>query len=341
MNPTAQLSRKPGRALVLAGLGALPFLVAACGGGGSTNSATQTTVTSKAATDPNTTTTATTRPAGSSARGSFGPAASGSIASIAGDTLEVRSTENGQTTVNVSSKTNITATVKEALSDVKVGECVVATGTKTAAGAMSATTISISSAAGGSCTRPANRTGFGGRGGFGGNGGFGSNSGTGGGFPHGTFPGGGSRPTGTRPSFKVPANEATAYGQVTSVGTGTISVKGVLFSLAGRAFAAGQTTTSALTTTSVALSTVTLSVSTKTAYTKTQAGTISSLKVGECATAFGATNDIGAVAATRLTVSPSTSSGCSSGSGFGGRFGFGGGGSGNRGGGFPGAGGRA
>jgi hypothetical protein len=84
-------------------------------------------------------------------------------------------------------------------------------------------------------------------------------------------------------------------------------------------------------------------VSSATKYTKTGKATIAAVKVGECATAFGPANDIGAVTATRLTVSPATAAGCSAfGAGGGGFFrgggGFGRGGFGGGGGGFPGGG---
>ncbi len=60
---------------------------------------------------------------------SFTPAASGTIASILGQLLEVQGT-NGQTTVDLTAKTAITATVPLALRDIKVGTCISATGTK-------------------------------------------------------------------------------------------------------------------------------------------------------------------------------------------------------------------
>jgi len=246
-----------------------------------------------------TTTSKATQPAASA------PAASGTIASVSGDTLEVQNPESGQTTVTISSKTTITATVSVTLKAVASGTCLTATGTKTKSGALDATTVTLTSAAGGGCSR---RTGFGG-------------GGTARVF---RAPSSGSSSAKSRPTFKVAANAATAFGEVSSVSGSTIALKGTIFSLSS-AFgkssgskAKGQTSAPKATKVSVV-------VSSKTKYLRTGLGSASSLKVGDCATAFGPTNDIGAVAATRLSVSPATSSGCVV--GFGG-FGHGGGSSG-------------
>jgi hypothetical protein len=57
-------------------------------------------------------------------------------------------------------------------------------------------------------------------------------------------------------------------------------------------------------------------VSSKTRYSKTEKVTAGALKVGECATAFGSTNDIGVVNATRLTVTQPVDGSCTTGFGF-------------------------
>jgi hypothetical protein len=231
----------------------------------------------------------------------FRPAASGTIASVSGDVLEVQNTESGQTTVNVTSKTVITATVSVSESDIAKGTCISATGTKGSGGSVDATTVALFAATKGQCTR-----------------GFGA-GGAGGGFrfTRGTVPG---RTTGTRPgtTFKRPANFASASGKVTSKSGTKINVEAVTVT-----FSKGKATTK------TGPKTVNVSKSTK--YTKTERVTTGSLKVGECVTATGSTNNIGAVSATNLIVTPATSSGCST-------FGFGFAGGGFRGPGGPGGG---
>jgi hypothetical protein len=235
----------------------------------------------------------------------FRPAAFGMIASVSGDTLEVQNAETGQTTVDLSSKTNITATVSVSQSDVVKGGCISATGTKGSGGSVDASNVAIFSATKGECTR-----------------GFGAG---GGGFPvpRGTFP---TRTTGTRPAttFRRPANFATASGKVTSKSGSKINVQAVTVS-----FSNGKVTTK------TGPKTVNVSKSTK--YSKSERVAAGSLKVGECVTATGATNNIGAVSATTLIVTQATSSGCPTFAGFGG---FGGG-FGGRGGGSGGPGGGA
>jgi hypothetical protein len=239
----------------------------------------------------------TTTPSGPPA--AFRPAASGMIASVTGNILEVQSPQSGQTTVNVSSKTIITATVSVALSDVKNGGCISATGTKGSGGTIDAANVMLFSATSGACAR-----GFG----FGGGGPGGA-----GGFPRttrGTFP---TRTSGTGGrTFKRPANFATASGKVTSVSGSKIKVDAVSFAISSKTKKPTVTT-----------SPKTVSVGKSTKYSKTEKVTAGSLKVGECVVAIGSTNSIGAVAATTLSVSQPTSSGCSAFGGFGGFGGFG------------------
>jgi hypothetical protein len=291
-------------ALAAGTLAVVSLVAAACGGGaaktsagtGASASATSTPVAapqyvSAKATDPTTT------PGPPAA---FRPAASGMIASVSGDILEVQSPETGQTTVNVSSKTIITATVSVGLSDVATGGCISATGTKGSGGTIDATNVMIFSATNGTCTR-----GFG----FGGGGAGGA-----GGFPRttrGTFP---TRTSGTGGrTFKRPANFATASGKVKSVSGSKINVDAVSVSFSSKTKKPTVTT-----------SPKTVSVSKSTKYSKSERVTAGSLKVGQCVVATGSTNSIGAVAATTLIVTQPTSSGCSTFGGFGG-FGRGGG----------------
>lgn len=315
---TSVQHRRPLRlSLCAASVAAFALVAAACGGGGGTpaKSASATTTTTAAATATKKTgATGSPGTTGGAATSAFTPAAEGKIASISGSILEVQNTESGQTTVNVTSKTRITATVDESLSDVKAGSCITATGTKTSTGGVKATSITIEPTTSGSCT---GRFGAGTRPTGTGAGNFGS-------FPRGSgsFP---TRTSGSRPNVTVPANSATASGKVTAVSGSTITLQGIVFSFSSFS----RTTTSAAanrTSTSLATKTVDITVSSATKYTTTKAGTSASLKVGECATAFGTTNDIGAVTASRLSVTPATSTGCSGpGGGFGGFGGFGGG----------------
>ncbi len=208
----------------------------------------------------------------------FRPAAFGKIASVTGAILEVQNSETGQTTVNVSSKTVITATVSASAGDVSKGTCISATGTKGTAGSVDATSVALFAATKGQCNR-----------GFG----AGGAGGPGGGtfrFRGGTAPGG---TTGTRPrtTFKRPANFATASGKVTSKSATKIDVEAVTVT-----FSKGKATTK------TGPKTVNVSKSTK--YSKSERVAAGSLKVGECVTATGSTNNIGAVSATTLIVTP-------------------------------------
>ncbi len=224
----------------------------------------------------------------------FTPAASGTIASILGQNLEVQGT-SGQTTVELTAKTAITATVALAFRDVKVGTCISASGTKGAGGKVDATLVTITGAVKGSCVV---------RGGFGAGGG-GFRGGSGGGAP---------RTTGTVPARFRPTNVAGAIGKVTKVSGSTIIVEGISFAGFGGRPASG--TSAKKPTTTPKASPQTVVVTSKTRYSKTEKVTAGALKVGECATAFGSTNDIGVVSATRLTVTQPVGGSCTIGFGF-------------------------
>jgi hypothetical protein len=225
---------------------------------------------------------------------SFAPAASGTIASIFGQSLEVQGTQ-GQTTVNLTAKTVITATVPLALKDVVKGACISASGTKGTGGKVDATLVTIEPSVKGNCTV--------------GGGGFR-------GAPGGAFPG---RTSGTVPSrFRAPTNTAEAFGKVTSVSGSKIVVQGISVAGFGRP---AKSTPVPVRRTLPKPGPVTVIVSSKTRYQKTERVNSSALKVGECATAIGSTNNIGVVTATRLTVTQPTDGSCTT--GFGGFGGFG------------------
>ncbi len=300
-------------------------VLSACGGAGGSgqvavkSQATTTgAVTSGSTTGGSTTTTsaatawASGRPGGG-ARATFaGPAASGTIASISGNSLEVQNTQSGQTTVEVTAKTRISATADVTLSAVKPGECVTASGTRSAGSGgsgLAATSVVLVSGTGGSCTA------------FGQGGGrYGSErSGR-----AGTF----TRPTGSRGSLPARlADVRTVTGTVKSVSGTTIEVSGFLrsFHLSSGAATSKSTTatsTTATSTTRPAATTIAVVVGGTTRYQRVGTATVASLKVGECATAFGSANAIGAVTATRLSVAPPTGGSCDTGLGVGGGAGF-------------------
>jgi hypothetical protein len=132
------------------------------------------------------------------------------------------------------------------------------------------------------------------------NGGFGGLNGSGtpgpGGPPSGAFPSG-APSGGFGRGF---GNFARATGKVTAVAGSTMTVVG-----ATRSGSISYTVT----------------VDPTTMYTTTGSGTAASLAVGKCVIAFGSTGSTGAVAATRIAVSPASSAGCTT-AGFGrGRFG--------------------
>lgn len=244
------------------------------------------------------------KPTKSPAPAAQAPAASGQISYISGDTMEVRNEGTGQTTVKITSKTAITATVAVTLKAVAKGSCITASGTKAKNGVLDATTVTVVAATDGKCgangVRPA-----------GGSGAFGPR--TAGAGAHGTgAPGAGSSSTGASSTgapgrkFTMPANEATASGKVASVAGKKVTVEGTTFSLSS---SADKRTTA---TAAPKQEKVTVEVGSKTKYLKMGTGSAKSLKVGECATAFGSTSSIGAVTAVRLTVTPATSGSCAS-----------------------------
>jgi hypothetical protein len=243
---------------------------------------------------------------GSSSGGRFGggaPGASGLIAAIDGNTLQVQSQQLGQVAVTVSAATTYTQTVATTLSAVKAGVCVTAvapqssssatpsaapssapSGSQTRPTSITAGTVSISTPTNGTC-------GFGGRQRTGGGSGFPTNRPSG--FPTG------------RPSGGFGGNRGFGQvlsGLVTAVSGSTISVK-------ENQFTPGSSTTATVD------GTVTVTSSTK--YTTVAPATKAALKVGKCATAIGAADSTGAVKATRVAISTPSSTGCTSGFGFG------------------------
>jgi Domain of unknown function (DUF5666) len=222
------------------------------------------------------------------------PGVIGTAAAVSGSSLEVQNPTSGQVTVTFTSATPITDTVSVTSKDLTVGSCVTVVGQPSTGGSASrtvtATSVTISTPVKGSCT---------GAGGFG----FGS----GGGFPRGTFSPNPSfsprpRPTGSRGAFGGFGGFGGANGKVTSLsGTG--------FVVQGRNTAAGTDASTTVTTTAT------------TKYLKVVIVHPSALKVGQCITAIGTPNSIGAVAARSIRISQPGPNGCVT--GFGRRGGFG------------------
>ena len=277
----------------LAGLGIVVLSVAACGSGGSSATVAGTAAASPAAQAGS--------PAPTPSQAAF-PGVVGTAAAVSGSSLEVQNPTSGQVTVTFTATTPIIETVTATAKDVTVGSCVTVVGKPSAAGSstgpVTATTVTISAPVKGNCAGVA---GFGG-GGFGRGGGGAS----GGATPRPSFSPR-ARPTGSRGAFGNGAFGG-ANGKVTSV-----SATG--FVVQARDRTAGTADTPG---TDISVTVITNSAS---KYLKTVAAKPSALKVGQCITALGTANSIGAVAARSIRVSQPGPSGCVS--GFGGRGGFG------------------
>lgn len=222
------------------------------------------------------------------ARGGFagGAAATGTIAQIDGDAVQVQNTSE-QTTVDVTSATGYTMREKASLAAVRVGSCVVAAAPASSSGtgsatnsatsrptAITASTVAIAPAVNGTCT-----------GGFGG--GAARPSGAPTAFPSGEHTG--ARPSGVRRA----GFGDIVTGKVTELAGSTIIVDAVRRGTAG--------------------TTATVTVTSATTYTATVRVTRTALKVGLCAAAFGSSDSTGAVHATRVELSVPVSGSCTSG----------------------------
>ena len=226
------------------------------------------------------------------------PAAQGTIAALAATSLEVQSPQSGQVTVTFGPKTAFTQTTAAAKASVVVGTCVAAVAARSQSSGSAAPSTPAPSASPPAratsftaatvvITRPANGTC---NGGFGGLNGSAAPSGA----PSGAFPSG--APSGGFGRGGFGGFAARATGKVTAVTASTMTV-------------VGSTRSGPIT--------YTVSVDPSTMYTAIGSGTSASLAVGKCIIAFGSTDSTGAVAATRIAVSPVSSSGCTVGFGRG------------------------
>jgi len=222
------------------------------------------------------------------------PGASGLIAAASPGTLQVQSS-TAQTTVVYTATTKFTAVTA---GHVAAGDCVTVTGAPAAgsAKALTATSVRIDAKVNGACPV----TGAGG--GFGG-GGFARR-------PSGAPTGAPSGGSGARRAF------ASATGTVNSVSGSTVLLTGVL--------RGGQNAAS----TPASPATITVTLGTSATVTQTVSATSAAAVVGQCATAIGPANDVGAITAKSITISAPGPTGCRAGfGGFGGRGSGGGGGS--------------
>jgi hypothetical protein len=278
---------RPGRRRVaaLSALGVAALAMAACGASSTAS------------------TTSSSSPAGGSGAGGGAtqrqfPGASGTIAAINGDSLEVQNTSSGQTTVTYTSSTTFDQTVTSSASAVTVGACISAFGKPTSTsssskggfgGPVTATTVSITPPTSGSCST-----------GLGGFGGRPAGGGTTGGAPSGgEIPGGGS---GQRPGGGS-GFSGRANGQF-GAASGTVAA------------ASGSTVTVTETNpTTKKTSSVVVTLLSSTTFTQRTVAASTDLAVGKCAQAQGAADSTGAVAARSITISTPGANGCTSGLG--------------------------
>jgi len=200
----------------------------------------------------------------SSQRG--GPAAAGSIASLAASSIEVQNPASGQVTVNYSGSTTFTNRVSAALADVTTGSCVVVTGTGTPLVARAVEVSTDCTTAGGGM-RPQNGNGNGN--------------------------GNGNASRAPRPSGTNNAGRGAA-GKVTAV--------------TGNGFTVQQDNRETGATTDIQVT-----VDNTTTYSKLESATATALKVGECVSATGQTDDTGAVTAKSIAISQPGPNGCATG----------------------------
>jgi len=251
------------------------------------------------------------------------PGATGTIAAISGNAMQVQSS-TAQTTVTFSSTTRFSQSVH---AQVVVGDCVMATGTPVSGStaALTASTVRVFKPTNGSCATAT----LGPRAGFG--------SGTRPRFSATPSPGA----SGSRSGSGRFANRAVAGGRVTAVSPAGFVIEGTL-----RSPGFARPTASPTATGSAQPSTqpITVTLASGADVTTTSATTSAAAKVGECATAIGTANSTGAIAARSISLSAPTANGGCTAAGFGGGFGggsgdgFGGGGGGGFGGGGSGGG---
>lgn len=254
-------------------------LLAACGGGGSHPQATVSSTTTASST------------AGAFRGGP--PGASGQIAEIDGNTMQVQNPASGQVAVDVTASTRYTQAVATTLSAVTVGSCIVAT-TPASASGTTTPTAPPSSPPSGPRTITAGTVVVAAP----------SSTGSCGGV-FGNRPGAGTR-TGARPSG-LPSGAATGAGRFARAFGDVIA--GEVTAISGSAIsvqAAQRSPDSASTTTE----NDTVDVTAATKYTHTVAATKAALKVGLCVNATGTAAADGSITASNVAITSPGSTGC-------------------------------
>ena len=216
------------------------------------------------------------------------PGASGLIAAASPGTLQVQSS-NAQTTVVYTAATKFTAVTP---GHVAAGDCVTVTGTPASGStnALTATSARIMAKVNGTCPKAGAGGGFGG-------GGFARR-------PSGAPTGAPSGSSGARRAF------ASASGTVSSVSGSTILLTGVLRNGSSATASAAPASPT----------TITVTLGTSATVTQTVSATSAAAVVGQCATAIGPANNVGAITAQSITISTPGPTGCRA--GFGGRGNF-------------------
>ena len=248
--------------------------------------------------------------------------ASGSVAALSGQSMEVQNPSSGQTTVNWTASTQFSKTVTESVSSITTGDCVTATGTasKNSKSTIAARSITVTTPiASGSCTGTRTRTNGGGppsgfRTGANG-GGFFQRNGPDGSGTRSSFPGGSAGG-----NFRQPlANLAIATGKVTAVDGTTLTVSG--FDLSPGNFprpSSSKNSESSKSTkptepTQPKTETVKVTTSSSTLVNSIQTAAATDLAVGDCVSAFGPAASNGAVTATTVRITSTGGGSCTGG----------------------------
>lgn len=217
-----------------------------------------------------------------------GGGVSGTIAAISGAVLQIQDTDS-QTAVAYTADTVITQTVSATLDQVAVGSCIlaVAPGSTDDATAIPTSTVSITQALDGACSR---------------------------GF------GGGQMPTGMPEGMPTDMPTDLPVGMPTDMPTGGAGAAGTFgeFTSGLVTAVAGTTITVQVTGQDDATSRETVEVDADTAFMTSVTTDAAAIAVGLCAAAQGESDDSGQMTATALTLSVAGDDGCAQGVGFGG-----------------------
>lgn len=239
-------------------------------------------------------------PAQGFAGGGNRPAASGQIAALSGDSMEVQDPATGQVTVTFTNKTTFTQTVTVPASAIVAGDCVTAVATSSNASAsaaasatapptaITATMVAVSTPRGGSCAGPRIGTG--------------TQQAPPSGAPS-------ELPSGVPSGLPSGSRTGGAFGRAVFGQVSSVSGSSLVVHEAARGSQAARD--------------VTVTTDSATVITEQRTATAAALQVGKCISAAGTTDATGAVAATRIAISSPTANGCTATFGrFGGRGGF-------------------